>query len=307
MGDRHAIQQNLNGLLSKLDDADPDMRYMSLNDLYGVLSSPNSAYLAHDQFSATKLAEGLLQALDDQHGDVQNQALKCLGPLVVRLPLEILRMLLERLSTLTASQTIDTSVPNTALRVIVTALPRPQPNQPSNSDATTACSAVSQVLIPRLIGPGPSPSKRRGSVTKGMLEKDPAKGFSSDAIDVVIQVASCFGTLLKEEELTALEKAVMSIIDNDTAGTVVTKRALAAISALVIHFSDNQFATFISELVERFNSPQLSTVHRRHLIAAVGSLARTVPAKFGPHLPTLAPFIFSAVGEDNLAVSGASV
>ncbi|KAL2799858.1 armadillo-type protein [Aspergillus keveii] len=300
MADRQAVQQNINNLLSKLDDADPDMRYMSLNDLYGVLSGPNTNFLPHDQYLSTKLAEGLLKALDDQHGDVQNQALKCLGPLVVRLPLDSLRLLLEKLSNLTTSQTIDTSVPNTALRVIVTALPRPQRGQVPESDVNMAYSAVSTVLIPRLIGPGPSTSQRRGSVTKGMLDKDPAKGFSSDAIDVVVQVASCFGTLLKEEELTALEKAVMSIIDNDTAGTVVTKRALAAISALVLHFSDTQLATFVSELVERFKSPQLSTVHRRHLIATVGSLARTVPAKLGPHLPTLAPFIFSAVGEEGL-------
>ncbi|KKK24715.1 hypothetical protein ARAM_004718 [Aspergillus rambellii] len=299
MADRQQVQQNLNGLLSKLDDPDPDMRYMSLNDLYGILTSPGSSYLPHDQFSSAKLAEGLLKALDDQHGDVQNQALKCLGPLVVRLPSETLTSLLEKLSNLTSSQTIDTSVPNTALRVIVTALPRPQPAQPPSQEATAAYSAVSRVLIPRLIGPSPS-SQRRSSATKGMLEKDPSKGFSSDAIDVVIQVASCFGTLLKEDELTALEKAVMSIIDNDTAGTVVTKRALAAISALVLHFSDSQLGSFVAELVGRFNSPQLSTVHQRHLIAVVGSVARTVPAKFGPHLPTLVPFIFSAVGEDDL-------
>ncbi|KAI9373021.1 glycoside hydrolase/deacetylase [Aspergillus egyptiacus] len=300
MGDRQATQQNINGLLAKFNDADPDMRYMSLNDLYGVLTNPNSAYLSHDQFSATKLAEGLLKALDDQHGDVQNQALKCLGPLVVRLPFESLRMLLEKLANLTSSQTIDTSVPNTALRVVVTALPRPQRGQAPSSEATSSYNAVSEVLIPRLIGPTPSPSQRRNSVTRGMLEKDPAKGFSSDAIDVVIQVASCFGTLMKEKELTALEKAVMTIIDNDTAGTVVTKRALAAISALIVHFSDSQFEAFVRELVDKFNSPQLSTIQRRHLVAAVGSIARTVPGKFGPHLPTLAPFVFSAVGEDDL-------
>lgn len=76
MADRQATQANLNGLLSKLDDPDPDMRYMSLNDLLGILNSQNSAYLAQDQRSSTKLAEGLLKALDDQHGDVQNQALK---------------------------------------------------------------------------------------------------------------------------------------------------------------------------------------------------------------------------------------
>ncbi|OJJ77520.1 hypothetical protein ASPBRDRAFT_70899 [Aspergillus brasiliensis CBS 101740] len=301
MADRQSVQHSLNSLLSKLGDPDPDMRYMSLNDLLGILNNPNSTYLAHDQASSSRLAEGLLKALDDQHGDVQNQALKCLGPLVIRLPFESLASLLEKLTNLTASQTIDTSVPNTALRYIVTALPRPQAGQPPSQEATMAYSAVSRVLIPRLTGPTPSPTSRRGSIVKGMLEKDPSKGFSSDAIDVLIQVVTCFGPLLKESELTALQNSVLSIIDNDTAGTVVTKRALTAISALVLHFSDAQLSAFVQGLVQRFNSPQLSTVHRRHLIATIGGVAKSAPAKFGPHLPTLAPYVFAAVGEDNLA------
>lgn len=76
MADRQAIQQNLNGLLLKLDDPDADLRYMSLNDLLGILNTPNSSFLSHDQPSALRLVDGLLKALDDQHGDVQNQALK---------------------------------------------------------------------------------------------------------------------------------------------------------------------------------------------------------------------------------------
>ncbi|RAH81172.1 hypothetical protein BO86DRAFT_419435 [Aspergillus japonicus CBS 114.51] len=300
MADRQTVQHTLNNLLHKLDDPDPDMRYMSLNDLLGLLDNPNSSYLAHDQVSASKLAEGLLKALDDQHGDVQNQALKCLGPLVHRLPFENLASILEKLTNLTASQTIDTSVPNTALRYIVTALPRPQAGQTPSQEATSAYSAVSRVLIPRLTGPIPSPSSRRGSVVKGMLEKDPSKGFSSDAIDVLIQVVTCFGPLLQEAELTALQNSVMSIVDNDTAGTVVTKRALAAISALVLHFSDHQLNLFVKDLTKKFKS-QPTTIHQRHLVATVGSIAKSAPAKFGPYLPTLAPFVFSALGEDAVA------
>lgn len=79
MADRHVTQQNLNNLLSKLDDPDPDIRYMSLNDLLTILSSPQTSYLSHDQHAASRLANGLLNALDDQHGDVQNQALKWYG------------------------------------------------------------------------------------------------------------------------------------------------------------------------------------------------------------------------------------
>ena len=76
MVDRQITQQTIYSLLAKLDDPDADLRYMSLNDLYGILTNPNSSFLSHDRSTSTKLAEGLLKALDDQHGDVQNQALK---------------------------------------------------------------------------------------------------------------------------------------------------------------------------------------------------------------------------------------
>ncbi|KAJ5650385.1 Cullin-associated NEDD8-dissociated protein 1 N-terminal part [Penicillium longicatenatum] len=301
MAERQLTQQNILGLLGKLDDPDADLRYMSLNDLYGILSNPQSTFISNDHRSAQGLAEGLLKALDDQHGDVQNQALKCLGPLAIRLPFETLTMLLEKLTNMTASQTIDTSVPNTALRTIVDTLPRPQAGQPAPQNVLTAYSAVSKILIPRLTGPTQSASGRRGSVVRGMLEKDPSKGFSSEAIDVLIKVVTCFGPLLQESELATLQEPVMAIIHNDTAGTVVTKRALTAISALVLYFSDTQLNSFVARLIEALSSPKISTVHRRHLIAAIGTIARSAPAKFGPHLNSLAPFVFAAVGEDGVA------
>ncbi|KAJ5239166.1 hypothetical protein N7468_003785 [Penicillium chermesinum] len=296
MVDRHVTQQNISSLLRKLEDSDSDLRYMSLNDLHGILTSPQIATLGPDNRSANEISNGLLKALDDQHGDVQNMALKCLGPLALRLPFELLIPLLEQLSNLTTSQTIDTSVPNTALRTIVDMLPRPQPGQPASNSVMVSYRAVSQVLIPRLTGPTKSPSGRRGSMVPGMLEKDASKGFSSDAIDVLIKIVTCFGPLLQESELDALQGAVMAIINNDTAGTVVTKRALAAISALVLHLSDAQLNKFVDEIAKDLSS-NISIVHRRHLIALVGTISRSAPTKIGPHIPTLVPFVFAALGE----------
>jgi hypothetical protein len=80
MADRQITQSTILTLLSKLNDPDADLRYMSLNDLYGILTNPNSSFLTHDRTTSTKLADGLLKALDDQHGDVQNIALKWLVP-----------------------------------------------------------------------------------------------------------------------------------------------------------------------------------------------------------------------------------
>lgn len=76
MADRQVTQQIILSHIAKLDDPDADLRYMSLNDLYTILSGPSSSFLSSDNRCSTKLAEGLLKALDDQHGDVQNQALK---------------------------------------------------------------------------------------------------------------------------------------------------------------------------------------------------------------------------------------
>jgi len=85
MADRQVTQSTILTLLSKLDDPDADLRYMSLNDLYGILTNQNSSFLTHDRGTSTKLAEGLLKALDDQHGDVQNMALKWFVPSFVPL------------------------------------------------------------------------------------------------------------------------------------------------------------------------------------------------------------------------------
>ncbi|KAJ5098018.1 hypothetical protein N7532_005019 [Penicillium argentinense] len=300
MGDRQVIQQNIHSLLPKLDDPDADLRYMSLNDLFGILNDQSSLFLSNESRTTTQLADGLLKALDDQHGEVQNQALQCLGPLALRVPPETLVSILEKLTNLTSSQTIDTSVPNTALRTIVDTLPHPQANQPPQPSVRNAYLAISRVLIPKLAGSTPSSSGRRGSVVRGMLEKDASKGFSSDAIDVLIRVVTCFGPLLQETELDSLQQSVMAIIHTDTAGTVVTKRALAAIGALVLFFSDNQLNIFVGRLVDDLSSSKITTIHRRHLIAVIGTVTRSAPAKLGPHLDRLAPYVFAAAGEDGV-------
>lgn len=223
-----------------------------------------------------------------------------LGPLAGRLPVESLTPLLERIADLTSSPSIDSSVPNTALRVIVSSLPSPRSGGTTNADAIGIYSAVSKVLLPRLTGESSTRTTRRGSVYQGMLEKDANKGYSSDAIDVVIELVNCFGSLLKEVEITSLQKSIMAIIENDTAGTVVTKRALTATAALVVHFSDAHLSAFVSELIESFRLAHLTITRRRHLIATIGSLSRAAPSKFGPYLKTLAPFVLSALSEQEM-------
>ena len=69
-------------LLPKLSDADADLRYMSLNDLYNILNTGAPNFLISDYHSSAKIIDGVLMTLDDQNGEVQNQAIKwCVLPI----------------------------------------------------------------------------------------------------------------------------------------------------------------------------------------------------------------------------------
>ncbi len=74
--DRNAAQSGIAQLLTKINDPDPDIRFMQLSDLTNILTSPSSEFLRTDHHTAARVIEGLLKALADQHGEVQNQALK---------------------------------------------------------------------------------------------------------------------------------------------------------------------------------------------------------------------------------------
>ena len=70
-------------LLPKLSDADADLRYMSLNDLYGILNAGPPNFLSGDYHTSAKIIDGILLTLDDQNGEVQNQAIKWYDLLVL--------------------------------------------------------------------------------------------------------------------------------------------------------------------------------------------------------------------------------
>jgi cullin-associated NEDD8-dissociated protein 1 len=221
-----------------------------------------------------------------------------MGPLATRLPGETINPVIEKITNLTNSNSIDVSVPNTALRTLISSLPQPQPTGPPTNEVKIAYAGISKVLIPRLVGRIVMPQEKPSpQLPRGLLEIDPLLGYSTDAIDVLIEVVKCYGSMLHDLELAALSKAVMNMIESPQTGNVVKKRALAGVGALLVHFSDQRLSQFVSELIESFRSAHLTPGHRRYLIATIGALARSTPAKFGPFLKTLAPFVLSAVSQ----------
>jgi cullin-associated NEDD8-dissociated protein 1 len=204
--------------------------------------------------------------------------------------------LIEKLCSLKLKNSVDNSVPSLAIRAVVEALPRPIPGITPTKDVSEAYNNVSRVLIPRFIGR----TNSAGKFIPGMLDtEDP----NSDSVDVLIEVVRCFGPMLQPFEIEALQSAVVTLLEKDKGNSVVKKRAVVAISMLAHNLSDDLLTAFIDRTVTVLNDPQLKPPTRRLYITILGSMARSIPYRFGRHLSVLAPVILRALGDEELQAS----
>ncbi|KAL7934146.1 armadillo-type protein [Trichoderma chlorosporum] len=299
-----ATPQAVIGHVQKLGDADPDFRFMSLNDLLQLLTTAREDFLQHDYNIAARTVDGIIKTLDDQNGEVQNLAIKCLGPLVGKVPTPIIAPMIDKLSSLKLKNSVDTAVPALALRAVITALPRPVPGIPSNPGVQEAYNAVSRVLIPRLIGPGPLtrvPATTRinlPAVPTGLLQDE--NGVNAEAVDVLVEVVRCFGPLLQQVEVEAMQEVVLQLLQGEKATSVVKKRAVVAISMLAVYLSDAHLEDVINRIAAGLSESSIPPVTRRLYISIMGSMARSIPPRFGVHLHKTVPFIVDALSEAEL-------
>jgi cullin-associated NEDD8-dissociated protein 1 len=230
--------------------------------------------------------------------------LASLAPLVQKIPSSILPPLIEKLSTLNLEHSVDNSIPAMALRTVVTTLPRPVSGVAPAKDVSEAYSAVSRVLIPRLVGrivvPKPAKAPKLPDPPPGMLELNTGKEIDPEAVDVLIEVVRCFGPMLQSSEVEALQNLLIRILEAKQANSVVKKRAVVAISILAMYLTDDGLGAFVSQLIDEMRNPHLTHVQRRLYITILGSMARSISGRFGPYLKTLAPFVLAALSQEEL-------
>ncbi|TWU73359.1 hypothetical protein ED733_000451 [Metarhizium rileyi] len=294
--------QSVTSLVSKLSDADPDFRFMSLNDLLHLLTIAKSDFLQHDYNTAARAVDSIIKTLDDQNGEVQNMAIKCVGPLVGKVPMAIIAPMIDKLSSMVLKNSVDNAVTSLALRSVILALPRPIPGIPTTSDIQQSYDAIRRVLIPRLIGPSAATPSRQTNISlpavpAGMLQGDDA---NPETVDVLIEVVRCFGPLLQYVEVEAMQHVVIQLLESNRQSSVVKKRAVVAISMLAVYLADEHLRAVIQKLASRLSHPDTGAVTRRLYISIVGSMARSIPVRFGPHIASTAPLMLKALSEEEL-------
>jgi cullin-associated NEDD8-dissociated protein 1 len=214
--------------------------------------------------------------------------------------------MIEKLSMLELKNSVDNTVPSLALRTVLISLPRPVPGVATTPQVQESYSAVSRVLIPRLIGPGPKTkvpqtgSIKLPQVPEGILQND--GGLKAESVDILIEVVRCFGPLLEQVEVEAMQETVLQILENDKATAVVKKRAVVAISMLAVYLSEDHLRDIVQRIIDRLSRKELSPVMRRLYISILGSMARSIPVRFGPHISKATPLVIDALSDSELQV-----
>lgn len=228
--------------------------------------------------------------------------LHSLGPLVAKSPSTLIAPLIEKVTTLKLQNSVDTSVPALALRNVIEALPRPQPGVPPPKDVYEAYTSISRVLMPRLLG-RTSQSQRSATTIRlpppgqGMVQED----VNPDVVDVMIEVVKCFGVMLSPyDEVQALQDVILGLLDNQKATSAVRKKAVIALSILAVYLQDDQLVDFLSRAVLVLQSPKADSVTRKLYLTIMGSMARSIPHRFGQHIGHVVELTLSSLGQDVL-------
>ncbi|KAI3321718.1 TATA-binding protein interacting [Xylariaceae sp. AK1471] len=288
--------QTIGQLLTRLNDADPDFRFMSLNDLHQILTKPKTDFLVHDYNTSSRIVDAVIKALDDQNGEVQNLAVRCIGPLVTKIPISVITPMLEKLTMVEIKNSVDNSLPSLALRNAISSLQKPTPGVSPSREVIDTYNIISRVLIPRILGFSP-PGGTSHPDPRGLLDKsDP----SPEAVDVLIEVVRCFGPLLQPLEVEKLQDVVVQVLERPTTPSPVKKRAVVALAVLAPCLTDDVLNTFIAKIQKAMKQPKISPVMLRLYITVLGSLARAIPHQFGAHIPEIVPSVLSSLSQDKL-------
>ncbi|KAI1377185.1 TIP120-domain-containing protein [Hypoxylon crocopeplum] len=292
--------QVINGLLAKLTDPDPDFRFMSLNDIHQILTKAKTEFLQHDYNISSRMADNIIKTLDDQNGEVQNLAIRCIGPLVTKIPLAALSTALDKLCMVEMKNSVDNSIPSLALRTAISSLQRPVRGVAPSKEVVETYSVVSRVVIPRILGypPQSNASHKTAGESRGILEKN--RDPTAESVDVLIEVVRCFGPMLQPLEVEKLQDVVVQVLERKTTTSPVKKRAVVALAILAPYLSSEVLDGFITKIQKSLKQPKLSPVMRRLYISMMGSLARSIPFKFGDYLPQVIGFVLSPLSQEEL-------
>lgn len=262
-------------LLEKMSNQDRDFRYMALNDLMNELQK--------DSFHMETMIEGkvvkaVLLLMDDKNGEVQNLAVKCLGPLVKQIKEENLLHIIDRLIEYASQQKNEElrGIASVGLKTVVSEVDSIRGNQ------------VCTRIFPKLL--------------TTIQTNDTSFEMQMDTLDILSELLARFGGQITLEQQTQIQSVLLPLLSHNRAA--IRKRITVSIGYLVVHTNDALFNQLFTFIMDGLNNKANSSEKLRTLVQCAGVLSRYNTARLGKHLaqviPTIANYTEKAQEDDEL-------
>ncbi|XP_045528099.1 cullin-associated NEDD8-dissociated protein 1 [Pieris brassicae] len=254
-----SVSYQIANLLEKMTSNDKDFRFMATNDLMTELQKDS---IKLDDDSERKVVKMLLRLLEDKNGEVQNLAVKCLGPLVNKVKEYQVEGIVE---TLCANMLSDTEqlrdISSIGLKTVISELPLG-----SNTLAANVCKKITGRL-------------------SSAIEKQEDVSVQLEALDILADLLSRFGGLLISFHPMLLNSLLPQLASPRQA---VRKRTIVALSHLVMSCNATLYNKLIDHLLEGLSTSSSASVSRTH-IQCIASICRQAGHRFGEQLWRVAP------------------
>ncbi|ORX60348.1 TIP120-domain-containing protein [Hesseltinella vesiculosa] len=249
-------------LLEKMTSTDRDFRYMALNDLMNELQKQS---FTRDPVVETKVVEAVLRLMGDKNTEVQNLAVKCLGPLVKQIKPEHIGKIIKTLCDFMSQQK------NVELRGIASIGLKSVVQEVQSQHGKL----VASTIIPEFL--------------QIMNNEKTEYETQLDVLDILGDVVHRFGAQLTAEEQQTIQQALLPRLSHSRA--TIRKRSVMALGHLVAHVSDALFDATLKFILDGLNSQIFSGDKLRTFVQCTGVLGRYSGIRLGKYLSHIIPIV----------------
>ncbi|XP_076630986.1 cullin-associated and neddylation-dissociated 1 isoform X1 [Colletes latitarsis] len=264
-----SVSYQIANLLEKMTSSDKDFRFMATNDLMSELQKDS---IKLDDDSERKVVKMLLKLLEDKNGEVQNLAVKCLGPLVNKVKEYQVETIVDALcSNMVSDKEQLRDISSIGLKTVISELP-------------LGSSALVANVCKRITG-------RLSSA----IEKQEDVSVQLEALDIVADLLSRFGALLVAFHSIILAALLPQLSSPRQA---VRKRTIVALSHLLTSSNNYLYNKLLDHLLEGLTTQTAKNVIRTY-IQCIASICRQAGHRFGEQIERVMPLIVQYSNEDD--------
>ncbi|ELU01651.1 hypothetical protein CAPTEDRAFT_19001 [Capitella teleta] len=267
-----SVPFHIANLLEKMTSSDKDFRFMATNDLMVELQKDS---IKLDDESERKVVRMLLRLLEDKNGEVQNLAVKCLGPLVKKVKEFQVETIVETLCcNMLSDKEQLRDISSIGLKTVISELP-----PSSTALAASICKKIT------------------GKLTSAISKQEDVS-VQLEALDILGDLLSRFGGLLVTFH-SSIQQALLPQLSSPR--LAVRKRSIIATGHLVLSSNAALFTELMDFLLSELDR-NTSTSTTRTYIQCIGAISRQAGHRVGEHLERIIPLIvkFCRVDDDEL-------